>query len=105
MGLREKMFSRIFYRSILTDFGQRSPLSFKAKKFIPYFKYKIGPYEAGYVLLFRKEPTLGVYKHEIFNKMYEYSGYDIIRYLDFTSPILPTKANFSASFPMRFPNA
>jgi hypothetical protein len=83
MGLREKMFSRIFYRSILTDFGQRAPLSFKAKKFVPYFQYKIGPYEAGYVLLFRKEPTLGVYKHEIFNKMYEYSGYDIIRYLDF----------------------
>jgi len=83
MGLREKMFSRIFYRSILTDFGQRTPLTFKAKKFVPYFQYKIGPYEAGYVLLFRKEPTLGVYKHEIFNKMYEYSGYDIIRYLEF----------------------
>jgi hypothetical protein len=83
MGLREKMFSRIFCRSILTGFGQRTPLSFKAKKFVPYFQYKIGPYDAGYVLFFRKEPTVGMYKNEIFNKMYEYSGYDIIRYLEF----------------------
>ncbi len=83
MGLREKMFSRIFYRSILTGFGQRTPLSFKAKKFVPYFQYKIGPYDAGYVLSFRKEPTVAMYKNEIFNKMYEYSGYDIIRYLEF----------------------
>jgi hypothetical protein len=94
MGLREKMFSRIFYRSILTDFGQRTPLSFKAKKFVPYFQYKIGPYEAGYILLFRKEPTLGVYKHEIFNKMYEYSGYDIIRYLDFHFAAFADKSEF-----------
>jgi hypothetical protein len=94
MGLREKMFSRIFYRSILTDFGQRTPLSFKAKKFVPYFQYRIGPYEAGYVLLFRREPTLGVYKHEIFNKMYEYSGYDIIRYLDFHFAAFTDKNEF-----------
>jgi hypothetical protein len=94
MGFREKIFSRIFYRSVLTDLGQRSHLSFKGRKFVPYFQYKIGPYEMGHVLFFRKEPTLAVYKNEIFNKMYEYSGYDIVRYLDFHFTEFADKSEF-----------
>lgn len=34
-------------------------------------------------MYFPKEPSAILYKNEIFNKLSEYTGYDIIRYLEF----------------------
>jgi hypothetical protein len=45
---------------------------------VPYFQYKIGPYQPDQYLYFPKEPFALRYKNEIFNKLHEYTGYDII---------------------------
>jgi hypothetical protein len=82
MGFRERLFSHIFFRSLLTAFGNRTPYAAKTKTFVAYFQYKIGPYQSDYYLYFAKQPYLKVYKNEIFNKMYEYEGYNVIRYLE-----------------------
>jgi hypothetical protein len=94
MPLRQKLFSFIFLRNMLTDFGDRSPYSAKTKNFPPYFLYRIGIYHSDYYLYFRKQPYLQRYKNEIFNKMYEYSGYDIIRYLEFHYDAYGNKTEF-----------
>jgi len=82
MGFRERLFSHIFFRSLLTVVGNRNPYAAKTKTFIAYFQYKIGPYQADYYLYFSKPPLLQVYKNEIFSKMREYEGYELIRYLE-----------------------
>ncbi|HXB07916.1 MAG TPA: hypothetical protein VNW04_12380 [Puia sp.] len=79
----EKIFTRVFFRSLFSVFGYRSPYYLKLWEFTPYFQYRIGPYAAGHVLCFRRKPYLELYKNEIFNKMTEYSGYDVVRYLQF----------------------
>lgn len=82
MSLRNKLFKFIFFRSMFTYFGNRNPFSAKTKEFTPYFRYRIGPYQPDYSLYFARQPILQVYKNEIFNKMREYEGYDLIRYLE-----------------------
>jgi predicted transcriptional regulator len=62
--------------------------------FVPYFQYRIGPYNADLYLYFPKEPFPLLYKNEIFNKLQEYSGYDIIRYLEFHYSAYPDKVDF-----------
>jgi hypothetical protein len=94
MSIRNRLFNSIFFRSMLTSFGNRSPYSSKTKDFTAYFQYKIGPYQADYCLYFAKQPFLQVYKNEIFNKMYEYEGYDLIRYLETHYEAYEDKADF-----------
>lgn len=94
MALRERLLSRIFFRSMLTAFGNRTPYAAKTKTFVAYFQYKIGPYQSDYYLYFAKQPYLQVYKNEIFNKMYEYEGYDLIRYLETHYKAFDDKADF-----------
>lgn len=72
----------MFFRNMLADFGSRTADSNKGK-FTPYFKYKIGKYQSDYYLYFPKEPFIVRYKNEVFNKLQEYTGYDIASYLDF----------------------
>lgn len=79
---------------MLTSFGNRSPYSAKSRDFTAYFQYKIGAYQSDYNLYFAKQPSLQIYKNEIFNKMYEYSGYDLIRYLEFHYTLYENKAEF-----------
>lgn len=74
MSIRNRLFKFIFFRSILTTFGNRTPYSAKTKEFAAFFKYKIGPYRPDYYWYFARQPYLQVYKNEIFNKMYEYAG-------------------------------
>ena len=82
MSLRNRLFKFVFFRSIFTSFGNRTPYSAKTKEFVAYFQYKIGPFQPDYCLYFARQPILQVYKKEIFNKMREYEGYDLIRYLE-----------------------
>jgi hypothetical protein len=68
---------------MLADFGSRSAYSLSDKNFIPYFEYKIGSYEPDQYLYFSKKPLAAQYKNEIFNKLREYTGYDIVQYQEF----------------------
>jgi hypothetical protein len=92
--MRSRLFTFTFFRSMLTSFGNRSPYSAKSREFTPYFQYKIGPYQSDYYLYFAKQPYLQVYKNEIFMKMYEYAGYDLIRYLEFHYEAFENKTDF-----------
>jgi len=104
MSLRDRLFKFIFFRSIFTMIGERSPYSAKTTDFPPYFQYEIGPYQADYKLYFAKQPFLQVYKNEVFNKMYEYAGYDLIRYLEFHYEAYANKADFIHFSGMKSPN-
>jgi hypothetical protein len=61
---------------------------------VPYFQYKIGPFQNDYFLYFRREPNWPRYKYEIFSKLYTLSGYDIPRYLDFHYSAYADKEGF-----------
>ncbi len=82
MAWKQKLFSNMFFRNMWADFMSRS-FSSSTGNITPYFQYKIGPYQPDYYLYFPKEPFAARYKNEIFNKLQEYSGYDLIEYLEF----------------------
>jgi hypothetical protein len=82
MILKERLFSNMFYRNMLTDLGFRSTYSAR-KNDPPFFQYKIGAYKPDYYLYFPKEPFAIRYTNEIFNKIWEYNGYEVSKYLDF----------------------
>lgn len=94
MSLRKKLFSSIFFRSIITDFWGRTAYTKADKSFTPYFQYKVGSYQKDYVLYFPKEPFTRQYLNEIFNKVCEYNGYDIIKYLEFHYNAYENKPDF-----------
>jgi hypothetical protein len=94
MGLKQRLFSNMFLRNMLTDFGERSTYSDVPGNFTPYFQYKIGQYEKDYYLYFPKEPFAQRYKNEIFNKLSEYSGYDVVKFLEFHYSSYPDKLDF-----------
>jgi len=94
MSLKQKLFSNMILRNMLASFGNRSAYSKNPGSFVPYFQYKIGPYQSDQYLYFPKEPYPLRYKNEIFNKLHEYTGYDIIRYLEFHFDAYPDSADF-----------
>lgn len=94
MDLKKWLFSNMFFRNMLADFGERSAYSKAPGGFIPYFQYKIGSYQPDYYLYFPKEPYTIRYQNEIFNKLREYKGYDIITYLDFHYSAYKDKHSF-----------
>jgi len=79
---------------MLASFGNRSAYSKDPGSFVAYFQYKIGPYQSDQYLYFPKEPYALRYKNEIFNKLHEYTGYDIIRYLEFHYDAYPDTGDF-----------
>lgn len=83
MSLKERLFSNMFLRNMLADFGNRSAYSTSSTRIVPYFQYKIGKYQPDYYLYFPRQPYLLQYKNEVVNKLCEYSGYDAIQYLEF----------------------
>jgi len=72
----------MFSRNVLADLGFRSNDS-NLKNENPFFQYRIGKYQQDYYLYFPKEPVEVQYNNEIFNKIREYSGYEISKYLSF----------------------
>jgi hypothetical protein len=83
MSWKHKVFSNMFFRNMLADFGERSGNSKIPGNFNPYFQYKIGQYQEDLFLYFPAEPFALRYKNEIFNKLNEYTGYDTIKFLEF----------------------
>jgi hypothetical protein len=94
MTLKQKLFSNMFLRNMLADLDTRSAYSPTNNHFIPYFQYKIGAYQPDHYLYFPIEPFALRYKNEIFNKLKEYNGYDIIQYLQFHYAAYPEKDDF-----------
>lgn len=94
MSLKRWLFSNMFFRNMLADFGGRSAYSKEPGGFVPYFHYRIGKYQKGYYLYFPKEPYTLRYQNEIFNKLYEYQGYHIINFLEFHYTSFDNKHDF-----------
>ena len=94
MGIKQKAYSNEFLRNVLATFGFRTGYTGEPGGFTPYFSYKIAPYQKDYHLYFSKEPFALRYQNEIFNKLLEYQGYDIIRYLEFHYSLYPDKPEF-----------
>ena len=94
MAWKHKIFSNMFLRNMLADLGERSAYSKVPGNFIPYFQYKIGEYETDMYLHFPAEPFALRYKNEIFNKLNEYTGYDIIKFIEFHYAAYPDKPEF-----------
>jgi hypothetical protein len=92
MGLKQWLFSNMLTRNMLTDLWERP--SKKQTKFVPYFQYIIGKYDSDEYLYFPKEPYAEQYKNEVFNKLLEYTGYDLINYLEFHYTRYPNKQDF-----------
>ena len=94
MSLKGRLFSIMFFRNMLSDFGFRSSES-DTKEFPNYFKYILGEWKSGdYYLYFTEEPYLTRYKNEIFNKMREFSGSGIGSYLQFHYNLYDDKTAF-----------
>lgn len=91
--LRNKLSDRIFFRTMFSAFGLR-PVDWKGQTMILYFQYEIGPYSTDYLLHFRREPYWELYKNEIFNKLDEFRGYDLARYLNFHYQRYADKVDF-----------
>lgn len=77
-----RLIDRLFFRSLFRAFGFLSREG-AAQPLVPYFQYKIGPFQPDYYLYFRREPDWRRYRYEIFDKLYALAGYDIPLYLDF----------------------
>jgi len=93
MDLKQRLLSNMFSRNVLTDLGLRSTIS-TPKNDKPFFQYRIGKYQQDYYLYFPKEPMEIQYKNEIFNKIRQYSGYEISRYLSFHFDAFEKKKEF-----------
>lgn len=86
--------SNMFWRNMVSDFLGRTAYSTNPAKFNHYFQYKIGKYCQDEYLYFPKEPYYLRYKNEIFNKLNEYTGFDIIKYLEFHFDAYPNRQDF-----------
>ncbi|WPV66516.1 hypothetical protein [Chitinophaga sp. LS1] len=94
MKIKQWLLSRMVPQNMLAELGGRSAYSTQPGNFTAYFQYKIAPYQSDYYLYFPKEPFAIRYTNEIFNKLYEYQGYDIIKYLEFHYSRYPYKEDF-----------
>lgn len=93
-NFRNWLSSNMLFRNILADFGSRSAYSGEPGGFIAYFQYMIGTYQRDHHLYFPKEPFAVRYNNEVFNKLFEYAGEDIFKYLDFHFDAFPEKNAF-----------
>jgi hypothetical protein len=85
--------NNLFLRALLRAFHLTAPDSAE-QPLIPYFQYKIGPYQKDHFLYFRREPSWLRYKFEAFSKMNSMRGYDIPRFLDFHYSAYADKEDF-----------
>ncbi len=93
MTWKEKLRSNLLLRNLASDvIGY--PVSAAQKTFVAYFQYKTGVYQRDYYLYFTAPPTSIRYTNDIFNKLYEYNGYDIIQYVEFHYNFYDNKADF-----------
>jgi hypothetical protein len=85
--------NNLFLRWMLRSFHLTTSDS-ASQPLIPYFQYKIGPYQRDHFLYFRREPNWLRYKFEAISKLNAMRGYDIPRFLDFHYSAYPDKQDF-----------
>ncbi len=85
--------NNLFLRGMLRFF-HLTPSDSARQPLIPYFQYKIGPYQRDHFLYFKREPSWLRYKFEAFSKMNSMKGYDIPRFLEFHYLAYPDKEDF-----------
>jgi hypothetical protein len=85
--------NNLFLRAMLRVFHLTPPDSAR-QPLIPYFQYKIGPYQSDHFLYFKREPSWLRYKWEAFSKMNSLKGYDLPRFLEFHYSAYPDKVDF-----------
>jgi len=90
MKWRDRLLTNFFWRNAIADIWGRSEYGNTRGNFTPFFQYRIGPYQQDQYLYFSKEPYVVQYKNEIFNKLCGYTGYDIIKYLEFHYSAFPS---------------
>ena len=95
MKFPQKWMNHWFLRSVAGMTGFRNSYDLRAgETFTPYFQYQIGDYQSDHYLYFKTQPTKGLYTGEVFQKMYEYQGYDLIRYIEFHYEAYEDKQDF-----------
>ena len=93
MSWKEKLQSNLLLGNMLSALIG-FPASAAKNNFIPYFQYKIGVYEQDHYLYFTSPPNNVRYTNDIFNKLYQYGGYNIIQFLEFHYSAYSHKADF-----------
>jgi hypothetical protein len=93
MPWKTRLFNNMALRNMLRTFGFLSHTQSR-KSFTPFFQFKIASYADDYYLHFPRLPYTEQYKNEIFNKLFSYDGFDIIRFLEFHYEAYPEKMNF-----------
>jgi hypothetical protein len=93
MRWKEKISSNLLLRNMLSGLTG-FPASVAQNNFNPYFQYKIGIYQHNYYLYFTSPPNNIRYTNDIFNKLHQYDGYDIIQFLEFHYTAYPDQADF-----------
>ena len=91
--MSSKFTNNLFVRTLLRAFHFMPP-DRSRQPLIPYFQYKLGPYQRDHFLYFRHEPSWLRYKYEAFDKMNSMAGYDVPRFLDFHYSEYPDKEDF-----------
>ncbi len=95
MKAPRKWMNNTVIRHLLHWIGMREPGDLHIDDpFIAYFQYKIGPYQSDYYLYFPKQPDKFRYRYEIFAKMFEYTGFDLVKYIEFHYEAYPDKEEF-----------
>jgi hypothetical protein len=82
-------------RTLLGIFGFRRPgFLHRDDPFVAYFQYKIGPDQCDYYLYFQSPPRKFGYRNEVFRKMREYNGHDLICFIEFHYKACEEKEGF-----------
>lgn len=94
MRIPKKWLNSAFFRFLLLLFNIHYNNYSDEYEFEPWFQYEIGPYEKGYTLYFPKPPNKLQYMREIFLKIGEYTGIDLVNYVDYHYAAYPDKKAF-----------
>jgi hypothetical protein len=95
MKFPQKWMNHWFLREMAGLTGFRNAYDLHGDEpFIPYFQYRVGDYQSDHYLYFKAPPRKWDYTWEIFQKMYEYEGYDLIRYIEFHYKAYEDKEDF-----------
>jgi hypothetical protein len=84
MNAFRKWMSNPTSRTLLGIFGFRRPgFLHRNDPYVAFFQYRIGPDQCDYYLYFESPPKKFGYRNEVFRKMREYNGHDLICFIEF----------------------
>src|SRR3954471_15293651 len=93
MTWKDGIASNLLLRNLISQLIS-VPASGGRKTFISYFQYKIGVYQPDYFLYFTAPPNVVRYTNDIYNKLSQYDGYEMVQYLEFHYAAFADKPDF-----------